>query len=68
MIHLKELHRFPNLVVNHEIKDLNSQVLKLIKNTKKFNKKKINNILNFFLTPNAANYSKSLDRCLKEIT
>ena len=67
MIHLKELNRFPNLVVNHHIKDLNFQVCKLINNRNKFKKKKIDKILNFFLTLNSANYTKNLEICLKEI-
>lgn len=67
MIHFKGLSKFPNLVVNNDIKDLNSQILNLIHNKKKYKKKEIDKILDFFLTKKAANYSKNLELCFKEL-
>lgn len=67
MIHFKGLNKFPNLVVNNDIKDLNSQILNLIHNKKNYKKKEIDKILDFFLTKKAANYSKNLELCFKEL-
>ena len=68
MIHLKELNRFPNLIVNRDIKDLNDQILKIFQKKKKYKKKDIDNTLNFFLTKKSEKYSKNLELCFKEIT
>ena len=40
MIHLKELNRFPNLLINKNIGDLSSQVLRFMRTKRIYSKKR----------------------------
>lgn len=68
MIHLKSLNKFPNLIINENLDDLNSQIQKImkIKINKKL-KKNINNHLNYYLTDNAKNYFYNFNKCIKRL-
>ena len=68
MIHLKELNRFPNLLINKNIGDLSSQVLRFMRTKRIYSKKEINKTLGYFLTNKSVNYNKNLLSCFRKLT